>query len=472
MKKLILLCSFILVSLTTQALDASLSYATFKSSDFNYIEVYLHIAGKSVDFVPVTDSTFKAEVEVVILFKQGDQVVKFDKYNLNSPIAKRPSDFIDLKRFGLNNGSYQLIVSIQDVNRPTNAKEYNTTISIEFENTKVQQSGIQLLASYKKDNSDNPFVKNGLLLEPLPYNFYGKNASTLQFYNEVYNTDALLDTSFLFSYYIEKVENGENKLAMIGHKKKKRAAICPILMQVDISKLESGNYNLRLEVRDASKQVVSKQIVFFQRSNPYLNKEKIDLAEVDLLNEFVGKLTPKQLEYSLRAMTPTVPNNDVDLINMMLKKDSVNAQRLYLFSYWTNKNPTNPEYAYKKYIEVANAVDKKFQSGFRYGFETDRGYMYMRYGQPDDIERREEEPSAPPYEVWTYYDFPFTKQSNVKFIFYNPSLAPGAFEILHSTAIGELNNPNWEQELYRFAPSPANGNGNFNQNARRVLSDF
>ena len=95
----------------------------------------------------------------------------------------------------------------------------------------------------------------------------------------------------------------------------------------------------------------------------------------------------------------------------------------------------------------------------------------MKYGQPDDTQRQEEEPSAPPYEVWVYYDFPQTHQSNVKFIFYNPSLAPGDFVLLHSNAIGEINNPNWQAELYRDANENI-GNGSFNRNANRIFNDF
>ena len=133
-------------------------------------------------------------------------------------------------------------------------------------------------------------------------------------------------------------------------------------------------------------------------------------------------------------MTPQLPQSDVELVDFMLKNDSISGQRLYLYSFWVQKNPNNPELPYKKYIEVANAVDKKFKSGFRYGFETDRGFIYMKYGQPDDIETREVEPSSPPYEIWVYYDFPQTMQSNVKFIFYNPHLAPGDYRLLHSTA--------------------------------------
>jgi hypothetical protein len=67
-------------------------------------------------------------------------------------------------------------------------------------------------------------------------------------------------------------------------------------------------------------------------------------------------------------------------------------------------------------------------------------------------------------------------------VFYNPSLSPGDYVLLHSTAIGERSNPSWLRELYRDAPAnELNGNDpfggtdvmdNFNRNASRVFRDY
>ena len=474
--------SFASIQAQTQAkkLEASISYASFKTEAQTYVEIYTHIFGNSVSFSPLTDSTTQAKLEFVILFKQGEEIVKFDKFNLLSPIYEKAKDFIDLKRYGLAEGTYQLIVAITDLNLPTNAKEYSTEIKVDFAKEGLQQSDIQLLSSYSKAQSEGPFVKNGISMEPLAYNFYDRHRSSLTFYNEIYGADVAIGEDFMISYKIDQISNKASETVLIGHKRQKAKKVNPLLIQMDISQVPSGNYNLIVEVRDRTKALLSEKSIFFHRSNPMLNIQAEDLADVNLEEEFVAKLSPKQLEYSLRAMTAILPQSDVELVDQMLKNDSIAGQRLYLYSYWIQKSPNNPEFAYKKYIEVANAVDKQFRSGFRYGFETDRGYIYMKYGQPDDIERRDIEPSSPPYEVWVYYDFPKTRQSNVKFIFYNPSLAPGDFQLLHSTAIGELSNPQWQLQLYKNAPNEINGNpidgtnmlDNFNRNAGKVIRDY
>ena len=485
MKNLTALLLFMGLSYSLLALDASVSYASFKSPSQSYIEIYLHIAGRSVTFQPMTDSTYQAGVEVILLFKQGEEIVKFDKYTLNSPVASRPIDFIDLKRYGLEDGTYELVVAVKDIHRPENAKEFKTEITFDYQGEGLQQSGLVLLASYQRsEDATNAFVKSGIQMEPLPYNFYSRHASSLIFYNEVYNSDKAIGEDFMVSYSIEKLDNGEAEMIMIGHKRQKPKPIVPLLVQMDISQVPSGNYNLIVEVRNRAKELMSQKRIFFQRSNPFLDQEleKVQLAaNVNLKEEFVETLTPEELEYSLRAMTPKLPQGDVDLVNIMIRDDSINAQRLYLFSFWAKESPNNPEFAYQKYMEVARAIDQQFDSGFRHGFETDRGYIYLKYGQPDDMESRDQEPSAPPYEIWTYYEFPSTNQNNVKFVFYNPSLAPGDYQLLHSTAFGELNNPQWQRDLYRAVPNEIQGSDyfggsdvqdNFNRNAGRVFRDY
>ncbi len=448
---LLVLISTFVIGQIASGLDASISYAVFKSAERPYIEVYLHVAGPTSTFAKTRDSLYQANIEVLILFERDSQIVKFDKFQLSSPLSAKAIDFVDLKRYALDNGTYNLTVELSDLHRKGNARTYQTIVEVSFMGQSLEQSDIALLARLEKSEMPSPFLKNGFYMEPAPYNFLGKGVDKLSFYQEIYHSDRFMTEDFVVSYSIEAVQKGEPKIVLIGHKKLKPAEVLPVLMQVDISKIPSGNYFLALEVRDRYKKLLSRKMVFFQRSNPYLWQTPEALAETDISQEFVQKLSPEDVKFSLRALGPKIPQTDVEAVNLMLQTDSVNAQRMYLFTYWAQRYPANPEQGYKTYMEVAKAVDKLFESGFRYGFETDRGYVFLKYGRPDDIEDQEEEPSAPPYEIWTYNSFPATGQTNVKFIFYNRSLSPGDYRLLHSSARGELNNPQWQQELYRNA---------------------
>lgn len=483
MKIKLLLVALLFCSTTmVKALDVTMSYACFNSPGQPYAELYFYIVGKSLKHLPAGDSLQQASVEVLVMFKQKDKIVKFDKFVLHSPKDKNRLDFSDLQRYGLPNGTYDLEVVLTDVNDSENVTKLNSTITLDFPVGELKQSDIQLLASVENsDDASSPFVKNGLFMESLPANFYSRHAGTLWFYNEIYNSDQKIGEDFILSCIISKVTNGKEKTEVIINKRKQPGEVVPVVMQMDISKLRSGNYVLRVEVRDRHEGLLSQQSIQFQRSNPFLDQEELLAEEINIEQEFVAELSEEQLRYSLLAMTPILPQGDVEVVNLMLKEENHKAQRMYLFSYWAKEDPIDPKSAYGGYIKVAAAVDKTFRSGFRYGFETDRGYVFLKYGRPNDIVREETEQSAPPYEIWSYHQFPKTGQANVHFLFYNPSLAAEDFVLLHSDAIGEYNNPNWERDLYSDAPTQIDGDDyfgesgvqdNMNRKAKRILQDF
>ena len=177
----ILLTTALLLGLALQplkALDASISYATFKSESGSYVELYLHFAGSTVTFLPEGDSTMRAVLNVLILFRQDSQIVKFDKYRLNSPFFQSPADFVDLKRYSLPNCKYTLEITVEDNALAGNKANFSTDFTVDFPASGLSMSDIQLLASCKpvEAGSDNPMVKSGFCFEPLPYNFYGRSA--------------------------------------------------------------------------------------------------------------------------------------------------------------------------------------------------------------------------------------------------------------------------------------------------------
>ncbi len=438
------------------AIDASISFATFKSPTQNYVEVYFTIFGKTIEFEKVDSSNYQAKVEIILLFKQEDKIVQYDKFALNSPLTTQELNFLDLKRYSLENGTYDLEVELIDLVDTTNVNQYTTTLVVDFDDSRLLQSDIQLLSTVRNAQDGDTFVKNGFYFETLPHNFYHKNTPTLICYNEIYNTTKHLKEDFLVSYLIEKMSGtGEAKTSMIRHKRHSPEPINAMLNQIDISTLESGNYRLKIEVRDRNKKLLSQKTTLFQRSNPYLDKAPSEMDDYDVNTTFAAKLTTDDLRYSLKAITPIC--SDVERLNYAIQSKDPKRQRNYLVDFWRRQNPNEPEKIYEEYMKVVRMVDEKFKSGFGFGFETDRGRIYLKYGQPNDFIKVEDEPDAPPYEIWVYYDLPQLRQTNVKFIFYNPSLAAGDFELLHSNARGELNNPQWQLKLYSDSPTDIEG---------------
>ena len=80
----------------------------------------------------------------------------------------------------------------------------------------------------------------------------------------------------------------------------------------------------------------------------------------------------------------------------------------------------------------------------RKGYETDRGRIYLKYGPPNTITDRPNEPSAYPYQIWHCYAL---QRFNKKDSFLSSDLVSNDYVILHSTLQGEYFNNNWKTDL-------------------------
>jgi GWxTD domain-containing protein len=465
----------------TAAPDVSVACAAFKSGESSYVEIYLNFVGSKLEQEQVDSIRARAHVEVTINIKLKDSLIHIEKYRLKSPASLDPVNFIDQKRYMLKNGHYDVLVEVMDLVDSAKVKsKINAWVHVDFDRLSLRQSDVELLAAYQKDTSTNhPLVKNGYFLEPLPFAYYDRRYKFLSFYSEIYNADKGLGDEFLFSYAIVNAKDTENeKNVLIGHKKRKTEAFIANLVQIDISELPSGNYKLVTSVRNRNNDLLDQKETFFQRSNPELDlTKKVQNIDNDaLMEEFVGKLDAEQLRFGLKAIAMLVKDADVSSLNLILHKKDTMAQRRFLYQYWFTQNHQMPEHAYDQYMFVARQADKSFKNGLGYGFETDRGIIYMKYGRPTDIVTVENEMNAPPYEIWVYNSLEKTEQTNVKFLFYNPNLMVNGFRLLHSTCRGELSNPRWQFELYRNAQSvPNNGmdlmGENPNQRAVRLFNE-
>lgn len=466
---------------TSATIEASISHACFKGDKDNYVEFNIYIVGQSVKWIQVDTTNSQASIEVNILFKQKGQIIQVDRFNMKSPKSLDPVNFENIKRYALKNGLYDIEVLLKDGNRKDNEALYRSNIIIDYDALNLRQSDIQLLSSYKVDSLNQiSGSKNGYFMEALPFSFYDKDLVNLIFYNEIYNSDSNIGDDFLMSYKIIKAfgAGANEKPALISNKRLKSAPFIANLLKLDIAQLESGNYRFIVSIRNRNNDLLSEKETFFQRSNPDFNR--LDTLSKDAVQtEFVAALMEKDLNYAMSSIMMNLPDADVSIVNDMFKNKDLAAQRLYLFKYWAKRNGTLPEQAYDEYMMVAKAIDKTYSNGFGYGFNTDRGRIYMKYGRPSDVTTVENESGAVPYEVWVYNEIASGKQTNVRFLFYNPSLVLNGYKLLHSTCRGEIQNPRWKYDLYKNVPNEQTGsyidgtNGvkdNFNRRAEQIFN--
>lgn len=474
------------ISYSLNALDVSVTHATFNNNKETYVEYYFHYVGKTLNFLPVNEkiTNVQAAVEVLILIKKQGAIIDYDKYKLSSPVFTTPSDFQDIKRFVLPKGDYVIEIEIVDLNNLESTFKWNGKKNISgFQNQIVDVSDVQLLASVVQSDETAPtaFSKSGFTFEILPYDFLHEKYKQINFYSEFYNLDKNEDQLYV-SYGVRKDFVGKkgDEVYIRSKKIKNSEQIVPYLSALDIKELKSGNYHVFVEIKNRNKEILAAAYRDFQRSNPGYDFEISLNSNGDFEDSFVKKLDQSKLDYYVRAHMPIARADMISVMNSVLKDGSAASKKYFLYKHWTDVNEAHAGTLFDKYMEVADALDKMYNSGFGYGFETDRGYIYLRYGRPSQQIEVTDEPSAPPYEIWAYDVIPDTGETNVKFVFYNPTLQHNAFDLLHSTCRGERFNPAWETELYKNATTEDTRRSidattvqdNMGRNARRLFDEL
>ena len=92
-------------------------------------------------------------------------------------------------------------------------------------------------------------------------------------------------------------------------------------------------------------------------------------------------------------------------------------------------------------------VNKNYNTSIKKGYETDQGRVYLQYGAPNSIITEKHDPSAYPYEIWSYYKV--NNQTNRKFVFYCTEISGSDYVLLHSDVTGEIATNNWEMVLHK-----------------------
>lgn len=437
-------------NVSAKNLQAYFSYCTFYSPENGpYLETYLTVLGQSTNLKKITKGKFQSSIEVSIMLKQDTSIKYFDKYNLLSPLFDDSlnviNDFMDIQRIILQNGNYFLLISITDNNNKLNTFTLEQVVKVNYQPSIVEISDIELLASYQKTETTTKTTKSGFDLTPYSSNFFSKNMNHIKFYTEIYNTDKVLPGEpFLVKYFIESYERQSVTSGLSGFSKQTAIPVNVILAQFAIDNLPSGNYNLVIEARNKGNELLANKKLFFQRSNNLSPIE--ELKSVNLSNTFSSRFTKLQIQENLKCLSPISSQNELIYARNALGSNDTTIMQKYFQFFWEKRNADSPEEEWNKYYKIVLEADKLYHTKILKGYETDRGRIYLQYGLPDDKIISDIEPNSYPYEMWRYNKI--ETQSNVKFVFYNPDLVTNDFQLIHSTAIGEISNNQWKMILH------------------------
>ena len=335
-----------------------------------------------------------------------------------------------------------------------------------------------VLDSYTPASEGSIFAKSGYDLVPMVNSgsyYFTEAVEKVSFYLEIYNTHLHLGNNegYLLKYYIKQADKSGPIPGMASISKKKANAVQPILTGFNISTLPSGNYTIVVEAVDKNENVFLTKSLNFYRKNNIAPLSMEDIESVDYQGSFVDLLGGidsiyKYTQYLYPISSEAERKYQKDILS---QQDIVKLKR-YFFVFWTQRNSLDPRTAWKAYYEDVKTVNQLYTSRLRKGYMTDRGRVFLTYGKPDAIDRRQFEPNLPPYEMWQYNVIasPYViNQTNKFFVFAEFSRSTNEYQLLHSTAIGELNNRRWKYQLARGVMGTG---GDIDQNDLNSGDDF
>ena len=449
MKRTVFFILFIISYLGAFAqLKFVLDYAAFKTPEGQaYLEVYLAISGRSLTYEVDSNGTFSGSAELTYLIEDGEKVIAFDKFQLNSPNYEKTievSDMIDLRRMLLPNGSYTFTIIAKDIKSKDKTEKTFDLRTIEFKQEKLHFSEIQLANNVEPATTESPFVKNGFLISPNLTHYYKDTDSMLYFYVELYNSMNILgkEGKFLTEYAI--VADGTNDVIddFRGIKRQDPVEILPMIHSFDLRELPSGNYELLLKAVDQKNEVLAERRIKFENNNTLL----LDYSNVSASNTFVDSINDiAELAFYIKALNPISTPAERTFAENQLGYADLDFMKRFFLNFWKSRNSTNPEEAWLDYKTEIKKADELFGYGNIQGFQTERGRVFLQYGRPDVMRDVPYEYNTYPYSVWQYNKL--GGQTNRKFIFYSPSMEMLGYKVLHSNVMGEVINHNWEYEL-------------------------
>lgn len=395
--------------------------------------------------------------EIAAWIEKDGKIIAVDKITMTAPDRQDSGttvlNYQSLLRLAGDTGLYQLFVAVGP-----DPEHWDTLRgSVRMNSGNQTQLSQVLLAEHisSAQNSKNPFNRYGMEVLPLVHwgdHVFTSEKDVLRFYSEAYRIPE--GKKSVLTYALRSEERGELRADLGGRIKiDPDQAVNALRGGLDLSQVPSGRYSLELTlaVQDMDPSAFPKQSISFFRWNPgeanQYARLSVDPRWVELLGE------GENLRRALSALYPIASLTERITIESLSQKDAADSLR-WRFSqqFWTKRYPTEALTQATAYSSRVDEVNKRFSSKAMPGYATDRGRIYLQYGPPTLAERRPYESDAYPYEMWQYntLDVPNTPyQINRIFIFGNFDLAGGNYELVHSSAIGEIQNPRWRIALQK-----------------------
>ncbi len=294
----------------------------------------------------------------------------------------------------------------------------------------------------KSNNTESPFYKSTYEVVPNPELVFTYLRPTVYFYYEIYGIDKTVSDSLIvltelisgdgISLYSRKniISKRNNALARVG--------------QIAMNDYPSDGYLIRISIADTDGKYAFSTLKKFYFINPRI-KKKATINPAAIADAKFGGLSASECDKLFREVQYLATKKEKNLYENLKTKEE---KQRFLSDFWKRRDrtPDTPRNEYmEEYFKRLKYVNERFRTKTKEGYLTDRGRVYLLYGEPDEIDRYPYTLNSKPYELWYYHSI----EGGVVFVF-GDLTGIGDYVLLHSTKRGELYDSNWRERIRAF----------------------
>ncbi len=346
--------------------------------DLSRCNLYIKIRYDELSFIK-EDSLFRAKYEITVVVNDKDNFQvdgdaweeEVKVYNFQETNSRQLFS-TTYEQFDLKPAAYEISIGFTDLNS-NNTNSIKQKIELfDFEKTDLSVSEVTFVRDLKVDSLG---VKSFV---PEIGNYIVDLSKELYAYFEIYSK---IETEQVFDVNVNIVDSEKEKIYENSYKRKRDGFRTLEYFPMPRAKLNQGQYTLYLDVT--------------QKLNRFKTIKKLHISWAGM---------PSSVEDIDLAIDQVKYISDKDEWNKL--KNAEQDERLDEFKkFWKKRDPSPGTPANERMEEYFNRVayaNANF-GGFRDGWKTDRGMIFIIFGPPSDIERHPFESGTKPYEVWYYY---------------------------------------------------------------------
>ena len=433
-------------------LDFEFDYAQFSYDSLsNYVEFYYSFNQASLE-IENKDSHPTVEGILRIFIQdstKGDTIV-YNQWLVKHEVADTSANgdqvLVGTIGFVLPAGNLVCQISGIDLHNKDKSRIIDEHINVvPLLHKTMSMSDIQLASKMVQgsENKNSIFYKNTFEVMPIPNLVFGKSQPALFFYTELYNlqnADIKSPTLKLNELiYNSRGKILKQKTKLISRETNSRVEVGTFVL----TSYPTDTYTLALALIDSlGNQAITSSKKFFVYNPDVQVVDSIESSATSSISSMFGAMSEEEIDDLFMKSKYIATSEEIEKYK---KLSNLEGKRTFMNEFWKRRddNPSTPENEFfKEYLNRIEIANQRYGAMGRTGWKTDRGRVYLIYGEPTEIQRYPNQLDSRPYEIWQYNGI----EGGVFFVFADLT-GFSDYQLVHSTKRGEIRDDNWSSRI-------------------------